>query len=748
MMSPSPRRRVSETSPAVLVCLLIPTHALPPFSYRVPEHLSEVVRAGSAVVAPLSGYPRLGIVVGPDEGEASEYELEDVTEVVGDLSISGDAVEICRWISEAAAVPLATVLRAALPPGVNTTRYQVISSSPGWPWINGAFVRRAALRKALGDAGLKAAVRTGRVMLSPALPQRGKIEWAVLENGPEPDLRRAPRQRAVMETLKRHGNAHPVSRLLSEAGARRDALRQLVRRGAVRLESRSETAPLFWTHGEEAASRLAPFSRSAGRVVDLGGAWVWRTPSAEWSEAVAAVVLAASEDREQTLVLAPERDLVESLTLDLCRLLPPGLSIAPYHGGLGRSRGAVFEAARDGSVDVVVGTRSAALLPMARPGAVCVVDEPNGAHRAEPGFEGVPIHARDLALRRGRIEGAGVLCFSPVPSLRLYAPENRIRELPARVSERWPSVRVVDMRGTGATLSSALLDECRRGASTGGRVGVVANRAGHAARVHCNGCGAVRACPECGFPLEVHCDARSCSRCGYLDDAPDRCQVCGSGRMAATVLTAERARADLARALGETVGLLTASVREQRDARVVVGTARRILDGEWDAVVMPDVDFLLLGSGMGSGERAFRLIHGAAQAARECLLVQTLVPDNLTLQSALRDDYPAFAVAELPRLRSVGYPPYAHLAAVTFEGPKESVRRAVESGLLPALGSGVEASELTPFASPGAGLAWRLLLRSRDRSAVARAATLAARLAAKSGKAGLKARVDVDPEEV
>jgi primosomal protein N' len=126
MMSPSPRRRVSETSPAVLVCLLIPTHALPPFSYRVPEHLSEVVRAGSAVVAPLSGYPRLGIVVGPDEGEASEYELEDVTEVVGDLSISGDAVEICRWISEAAAVPLATVLRAALPPGVNTTRYQVI----------------------------------------------------------------------------------------------------------------------------------------------------------------------------------------------------------------------------------------------------------------------------------------------------------------------------------------------------------------------------------------------------------------------------------------------------------------------------------------------------------------------------------------------------------------------------------------------------------------------------------------------
>jgi primosomal protein N' len=41
-----------------------------------------------------------------------------------------------------------------------------------------------------------------------------------------------------------------------------------------------------------------------------------------------------------------------------------------------------------------------------------------------------------------------------------------------------------------------------------------------------------------------------------------------------------------------------------------------------------------------------------------------------------------------------------------------------------------------------------LLLRSRDRSAVARAGTLAARRMAKLGKSGLRVRVDVDPEEV
>jgi hypothetical protein len=50
-----------------------------------------------------------------------------------------------------------------------------------------------------------------------------------------------------------------------------------------------------------------------------------------------------------------------------------------------------------------------------------------------------------------------------------------------------------------------------------------------------------------------------------------------------------------------------------------------------------------------------------------------------------------------------------------------------------------------PVLLAGAG-GWRVLLRSGDRSAVARAATQAARLAAETH--GLKARVDVDPEEV
>lgn len=730
------------------MCLLISTHAIPPFSYRVPEHLADRVRPGSAVTAPLSGYPRLGIVVDHDH-EADIHALEDIRAVIGDLTLSAEVVEACRWASEAAAIPVAMALRAALPPGLKTSSYRVISPLANWHWQKDEIVSRASLRKALGDTGFKEAERTGRVELAPALPDRGAVEWAAVRGGPEPDLSRAPRQRALFEALVRHGHGWSVSDLLSEAGAKRDALRQLVRRGAVRLERRPEPAPIFESRAGEDAAILAPFLRSAGRVVDLGGAWVWRTPAAEWGQAVAAVVLAASEGGEQTLVLVPERRGVDAMVRDLIRLLPEGLRIAPYHGGLGRKRGAVFEAAREGSVDVLVGTRSAALLPLARLGAVCVVDEPNGAHRAEPGFEGVPIHARDLAIRRGEIEGSGVLCLSPTPSLRLQAPENKVRELPTRSLGQMPDIRIVDMRGTGATFSPALLDTCAKGRAAGTRVGVVASRTGASTKVYCNGCGAIRTCPECGFDLSVHGGLLECVRCGNRGRKPGPCEECGSERVVSTGLSAERIKAELARALKEPVGLLTAGTDDGEDRRVIVGTAHRILDREWGTVILPDSDHLLLGSGMGAAERAFRILHGAVEVARERLLVQTRMPDHHALQTALRNDYPDFVATELPRLREAGYPPYAHLAALTFKGPENRVRRAVESELLPALENGVEASPLVPISAAGEDPAWRMLLRSKDRSPVARAGALAARRMAKLGKpGGPRVRVDVDPEEV
>ncbi len=308
------------------------------------------------------------------------------------------------------------------------------------------------------------------------------------------------------------------------------------------------------------------------------------------------------------------------------------------------------------------------------------------------------------------------------------------------------------MRGTGALLSSSLLSACRRTVRLGGRVGVVVNRLGRATSVSCNRCGFVGTCPKCELPLVLYgrpsIDFLFCNHCGRRESVAKECPVCGSERLRETGFAIDRVRAFLANSLASVeVGLLTASLREGERAPVVVGTARYVLQKEWDLVVVPDVDSLLFSGGAGCVEKGFRLLYGAAEASKERLLVQTRSPDHPALRAALRGDYETFAAAELPKRRALGYPPHAHLAVITFEGSEEAVRRAVESQLRSAMGQGVELLDPVPLAGDGERPTWRALLRSSKRGLLAEAAALVARLAAET-RGGLKVHINMDPEEV
>jgi primosomal protein N' (replication factor Y) (superfamily II helicase) len=733
----------------VRVSLLIPTHALPPLSYRVPESLCPEVRPGTVVVAPLSGRSRVGVVLGDEDDH--DRAREDLFSVADGLSLPRDLMNACLGISETAAVPLPVVLRAALPPGLDVSSYRVAQPAPRWPWDPGSVVSRTALKRVLGADGLREAEAEGRVLLAPSMPRRRTEEWAEIRPAASPDLGRAPRQRELLDFVRNRGGSAKTADLLAETGAGRNILRELVRRGALRLAQRPETRPMMPGLGGSDPS-MEPFSLPARRAVEAGGAFVWRTPTGEQAAAVTALVNVIVRDGEQALVLVPDISGVGGVACHLGRVLPADRTVAAYHSGLRRDRAAVYEAARRGSADVVVGTRTAALLPLARPGLICIMDEPDESHRASPGYEGLPVHARDVALARGLAEGSAVICLSPTPSLRLYAPEarrrRRVRELPPREPDRWPSVRIVDMRASGASLSSVMREACRRFVDDDRRVGVVVDRLAYATAVSCNRCGTVRRCPNCDLPLALHGrrEGLSCPRCGRREPADLTCRECGADRMSPTGLAVERVREELAEALGGPVGLMTAGKEDLPDLPAVVGTARRILEKPWDAVIIPDVDASLNGSGIGAVERSFRLLYRAAESAGDLLLVQTRMPEHYALRAAVRGDYEAFAAAETPRLRTIGYPPFGHLASLTLEGPEKAAFRAVESRLRPRLDPDVEMSDPVPAASPDGRPSWRVLLRSRELGPVARAAARMARLAAETH--GLKARVDVDPEEV
>lgn len=725
-----------------LVCLLIGTHALPPLGYRVPDRLEGRVGVGSAVVAPLSGISRIGVVLEVSPPGSLSRATEEVRGVLEELSPGPELVELCRWASERAAVPLAQVLRGTLPPGLDATRYRVRAPLPDGRFEEGALVSRRALRRALGSERLRRAEVEGFVELAPGVREDERSAWAVVVGGVSGGREWTDPQRRLFEELVCRGGEYPVGRLLEETGARRDVLRRLAGRGAVRIEVRP---PEVIRGSEDPKER--PFPREMDAVMARGGAWLWRRPSSDQPLVAAGLASTALSDGFQTLVLVPTREDAERVAQEVGRVLPEGRSAAVYHAGLAVGRAEIRDGVRTGRVDVLIGTRSAVFVPFERLGAICVLEEPDLAHRAEEGYEGVPLHVRDLALQRARVEGASALFLSPVPSLELYARRGRgVKEIAPPERTRWPAGRVVDLRGTGARLGGSLVETCRQAVEEGMSVGVVVTRVGHGRVLVCNGCGAVAVCPRCGLSLSVR-DEKTlvCNGCGKVELRTGRCPECGSGRMSTTGIAADGVRSELSRRLARRVGLLTAGRREGEDAGVVVGTPRPMLASEWDVVALPDVDGLLLGRRVRGTEEAFRLVYRAAERTRTLLVVQSRVPDHYALRAALEGDYPAFARSELSRRRAFGYPPFAHLAEIVLEGDGEPLARAVEFFLEESARHRVEAIGPAPGSK---GTSRRLLLRGTEPHRVAAAALEPYAALSRKKARGLKVRVTIDPQEV
>ena len=251
-----------------------------------------------------------------------------------------------------------------------------------------------------------------------------------------------------------------------------------------------------------------------------------------------------------------------------------------------RRRWVAWWACRRGEVPLAVGTRVAAFLPVSRLGLIVVVDEEDPAHKAPD----VPCwHARELAVRRSRLEGGGCLLVSGAPSLESWT---RARSGAMRVEdaggEGWPAVRRVDLRGGDPErcLSPALREGVRETLGAGQSVLLLLNRLGYGRVLSCADCGAVRRCPTCRLALTYHRDARTleCRLCGARSPARSLCGRCRGRRVLPLGWGTERLEAEaretfpgarVARYDGTLSPVAAAAARDAfrtGEARVLVGT--------------------------------------------------------------------------------------------------------------------------------------------------------------------------------
>ena len=396
----------------------------------------------------------------------------------------------------------------------------------------------------------------------------------------------------------------------------------------------------------------------------------------------------------QALVLIPEIGLTPQLLARFHARL--SCRVEALHSRLSdRERLSAWTHARNGTADVLVGTRSAVFAPLARPGLFIVDEEHDLSFKQQDGFR---YSARDLAVVRARDAGTPVVLGSATPSLEaidnVRRGRYRLLTLPHRAGGASPPrVDVVDLRSRpfDSGLCDVLIEAIEQTKARSEQALLFINRRGYAPRLICHACGWIADCERCDAHLVFHReDGRlRCHHCASVRSPITECPGCGSKDVRRLGFGTER----VVRALESRIDGLRVA-RMDRDATRRRGALEALLDrvhaGDVDVVVgtqmlakghhfpnvtlvaILDADGGLFGIDFRASERmAQLLLQVAGRAGRGDragrVLLQTHHPDHPLLRVLVLQGYRKFCEEALEERRGARLPPFASLALVRAE---------------------------------------------------------------------------------
>jgi primosomal protein N' (replication factor Y) len=531
-------------------------------------------------------------------------------------------------------------------------------------------LRSGRLPPATRDAGPYTLSPDGAAALAAGRTRAGSATRRLLAR-----LARAPAMRAALE-----GEDETLARALAKAR----------RLGWIVAGATARAAPISLTPA------LNPQQRDALQAIGTGGgfrvALLDGVTGSGKTEVYLALISAALARGEQCLVLVPEISLTPQLMRRFRSRL--GIEVPALHSALADGeRAALWLGAARGEIPVLIGTRSAVFVPLARPGAIVIDEEHDASYKQH---DGVRYHARDLAIVRARALDIPVVLGSATPALETLAnaTAGRYRHVVlARraVASAAPRVRLVDLRRQSLAdgLAPETLAAMRSTLGRGEQVLVFRNRRGYAPALVCHDCGWHADCERCDRAMVMHRAARElrCHHCGASAPLPAACPSCASLALEAAGAGTERIESGLAQALPEYPivrvdrdttrrrGALEELLALPEGPAVLVGTQMLAKGHDLPRLtlaVIANVDDALYNADFRATERLAQLvIQVAGRAGRGerqgLVLLQTHEPDHALLQTLIEGGYAAFAAAELAERRALGLPPFSHFALLRAE---------------------------------------------------------------------------------
>ena len=629
------------------------------FTYEVPEALQKKLAVGQLLSVPFGHREARGfameVFTDAIAAGGQGYRLKPVTAIVDETPFFSPALlDLVRRVASYFAAPVESVLKAALPAAV--------------------------------------------------LKKNAKPKEMLFVEPVEdlPDISLTPRQKWLWEQIVRLDGGW-LAQLCQELKTTPATIRELGQKGGVRVTVKSlrrdplngrrimPTQPLPLNDEQRAA--LERILAREGRPILLFGV----TGSGK-TEVYLQAIARELEAGRGAIVMVPEISLTPQTVQRFASRF--GDRVAVLHSALSDGeRYDEWHRIRSGIARVVVGPRSAVWAPVRNLGLIVVDEEHESSYKQE---DNPRYHARDVAVLRGRTEGANVILGSATPSLESWMNVRRgkyeLVEMRKRAGAgQLPAVTLLDMtvRTGGGIFSQELLEAIRLRLDRHEQTILFLNRRGFSRSLVCEACGHVMECPNCSLadkpmPYTYHKagDCLRCHVCGGWVPTPQTCPVCHRSDFTYRGIGTQRAEAALkvcfprARVLRMDADstsrknshddLLGAFRRLEAD--ILIGTQMIAKGLDFPNVTLVGVlnaDASLNLPDFRAAERTFQLLAqvsgraGRAELPGE-VLIQTYDPMSSVLQAARRGDYVGFAEQELKDRQEAGFPPYCHLGVIHF----------------------------------------------------------------------------------
>ncbi len=380
--------------------------------------------------------------------------------------------------------------------------------------------------------------------------------------------------------------------------------------------------------------------------------------------------------------------------------------------------------AKEGSIDVIIGPRSALFTPFQNLGLILIDEEHEGSYKSEnpPKY-----HAREVAIERARLAGAAVVLGSATPSLEAYyhakIGEYKLYTIDKRAGEgTLPTVYVEDLREElkaknrsifSRHLKALILDRLEKKE----QIMLFINRRGYAGFVSCRACGYVMGCPHCDVSLTSHNNGRLlCHYCGYEVQTPKHCLKCGSPYIAAFGIGTQKVeefvkkefpmakvlRMDTDTTMGKEGHQRILSAFANHEADILVGTQMIVKGHDFKNVTLVGImaaDLSLYASDYRASERTYQLLAQAAGRAGRGdkpgeVVIQTYNPKHYSIECAKQNDYEGFYEQEMMFRNLLGYPPAANIMAILITSKKEELAKQASQMIATAVTEGFVKSEI------------------------------------------------------